>query len=285
MYAHVITCGGQAMTSAKTYSTKELSGTRVVGGKHGDARLGKVDRFVFHPSSKRCVGFTVKRPDLALMFRRKDLFVPLDGFSVEDGRIALPYKEKEMEGKGALERLGLDWDACILWEGMPIITESGTECGTVGDIIFDRVTGKIESVAADKGSTSRALLGEKVIPASMIRGFKLGIGVELATDDDDDDSIQYGAILVDDSVIGLRTEGGIAEAAGQQAAVAQHKVRTTAAKAKPKVEKATKAAEDASIKGAFVTGRQLGRAKGMFSAFKNEYDKAVADDKSGSKKK
>ena len=265
------------MAKAKTYSTQQLSGVRVVGGKDGESRIGKVDRFVFHPSSKRCVGFTVNRPDLALMFHRRDLFIPLDGFTVEDGRITLPYKDKEMEGKGALERLGLDWDACVLWEGMPILTESGKECGTVGDIVFEKITGKIVSVAANKGSTAKTLLGEQVIPASMIRGFKLGAGVELNITENEDD-IQYGAILVSDEVLRLKSEGGIAEAAGQQAALAQHKARTTVAKAKPKVDQATKAAGGAVNKGAYATGRQLRRAKGMFAAFKDEYDKAKADD-------
>lgn len=278
------------MAKVKTYSTKQLSGVRVIGGKDGETRVGKVDRFVFHPRSKRCVGFTVKRPDLALMFKRKDLFIPLDGFTIEDGRVAIAYKEKDMEGKGAIERLGLDWDACVLWEGMPILTESGTECGTVGDIVFERNTGKIISVAADKGSTARKLLGEQVIPADMIRGFKLGVGVELAQDNtDDEDDVQFGAILVDDAVLRLESSGGIAEAAGQQAAIAQHKVKqtvqSTAAKAKPKVDEATKAAGDAVNKGAYATGRQLRRAKGMFAAFKNEYDKAVSDDGSRSTKK
>lgn len=266
------------MASAKTYSTKALSGARVIGGKSGESRIGKVDRFVFHPRSKRCVGFTVKRPDLALMFHRKDLFVPLDGFTIDDGRIALPFKDKEMAGKGAIKRLGLDWDSCVLWEGMPILTENGTECGVVGDIVFAATTGKIVSVVADKGSTARTLLGEQVIPAELIRGFKLGVGAELAqSGDTEEDDIQYGAILVSDDVLHLKSEGGIAEAAGQQAALAQHKVRTTVGKAKPKVEEVTQAAGKAVNKGAYATGRQLRRAKGMFSAFKDEYDKAVSD--------
>ena len=288
------------MASAKTYSTKELSGKRVVGGKSGDSRLGKVDRFVFHPSSKRCVGFLVKRPDLALMFHREDMFVPLDGFDIVDGRVALPYKDKEMEGRAAIKRLGLDWDSCVLWEGMPIVTENGTECGTVGDVVFSRATGKVISVSADKGATAKALLGEVVIPADMIRGFKTGMGAELAVadsaadgDQEADDEPLRGAILVSDSVLRVQTEGGLAETAGYQAAIAQDKVRRKVAQAKsqaknqakPKVDEATKAAGDAVGKGAYATGRQLRRAKGMFSAFKDEFDKAVSDDSGSSRRK
>ena len=68
-------------------TTSELAGTRVVGGKNGTKRIGKVRSFVFHPKEKRCIGFIVKRPDLLWMFRRKDKFVSIDGYDIEDGRI------------------------------------------------------------------------------------------------------------------------------------------------------------------------------------------------------
>ena len=61
-------------------TTKELAGLKVYGGRKGK-RIGKVRHFVFHPTEKRLIGFTVKRPDAALMFKRKDLFVALGGYS------------------------------------------------------------------------------------------------------------------------------------------------------------------------------------------------------------
>lgn len=47
---------------------------------------------------------------------------------------------------------------------------------------------------------------------------------------------------------------------------------------KPAVSTATKAAGKAVNKGAYATGRQIKRASGMFSAFKEEYDKARKED-------
>ncbi len=41
---------------------------------------------------------------------------------------------------------------------------------------------------------------------------------------------------------------------------------------------ATKAAGKAREQGAYATGRQIKRASGMFSAFKEEYDKARKED-------
>ena len=270
--------------AARTYSTKALSGTRVVGGKSGTKHIGKVRYFVFHPSEKRCVGFLVKRPDLALMFRRKDEFVALDGFEMEDGRIRIHDEDKYACGRPAIKRLGLDWDRCTIWEHMPILTVSGKECGTVGDIEFLQSSGKIVAVRPDKGSLDAALLGRTVIPSKMIKGFRLGIGgVAVATQQQvgeqlEDDDAQTGAILVSDEIFSLQSEGGLAEKAGASAAIAQEKIREVAESAKPGMKKAAKATGDAVNKGAYLTGRQLTRAKGMFSAFKEEYDKAVSSD-------
>ena len=65
------------------YLISELLGVPVYEpGKKGkpSKRVGKVRHFVFHPKARRVVGFTVKRPDIALMAHRSDLFVALDGF-------------------------------------------------------------------------------------------------------------------------------------------------------------------------------------------------------------
>ena len=272
----------------KTQSTKQLSGTRVVGGKRGTSRIGKVGSFVFHPTEKRVVGFLVKRPDLLWMFHRKDLFVSLDSFDFEDGRIRLPYKEsKAATGLAACKRLGLTWDECTLWEGMPLMTASGETFGAVDDVAFLRVSGKIVSVGARKGSLDTALLGHLEIPASLIRGFKVGAGVPLAggaldnqqeVSDEQDDERAFGAILVHDAVVDLAVEGGLAEKAGKGAAVAQDRIQKATKAAKPHVEKAARATEDAAVKGAYATGRQISRAKGMFGAFKDEYRKARFDE-------
>ena len=70
-------------------TTKELYNVRVMGGKNASKRIGKVRAFVYHPKERRCIGIMVKRPDLLWMFHRKDLFVSLDGFEFEDGRVVL----------------------------------------------------------------------------------------------------------------------------------------------------------------------------------------------------
>jgi sporulation protein YlmC with PRC-barrel domain len=266
---------------ASTMSIHEYAGMRVIGGKKGTRRIGKVRHFIFHPTQRRCVGFLVHRPDFLLMFHRKDLFVALDGFTLDDGRILLPYKDGDQGSKGAIQRLGIDWDSCVMWEGLPIITKSGSECGTVGDVVCDRNTGAVKSIRANKGATSKALLGTLDIDVADIVGFKTGVGMELspvgARITDDEEPIR-GAILVANSVLEQAPEGGLAEKAGRGAAVAQDKATKVVAKAKPKVADVAHKTGKAVNKGAYVTGRQISRTKGMFSSFKEEYKKAVSDD-------
>ena len=253
----------------------ELRGVRVLGGKNGTSHIGKVRRLVFHPRERRVVGFIVKRPDLALMFHRKDLFVSINGFDIVDGRVVV-RQTPDATDKGACKALGIDWDTCVMWEGLPLMTESGETLGMVGTVTFDRATGAISTVSADAGATANTLLGTRVIPASYIKGFRRGIGVALVQQDEagaeqDEDEIELGAILVSDEAMKLVAEGSVAEKAGAATAVAVNKVNTTV---KPAVTNAAKATTQAVGKGVRAVGKRAEETKDAFSGFKEEYDKA-----------
>ena len=277
---------------ASTTTSKDLVGRKVVNSK--GKKIGKVRRFVFHPSEKRVIGFTVKRPDAALMFHRKDLFVALGGFDLdEDGRIVV-RDDPSATDKGACKALGVDWDACVIWIGMPVMTASGDFLGYVDVVTFDRETGALVRVTTENGAANNALLGKRVIPSNYIKGFKRGQGIALAqmgeyNGEDPDEAVEMGAILVADRTLDLPAEGGAAAAAGKATAIAADKAKKGAARAKvvvdEKVDQARPVAKrvaektgDVVNEGAFVVGRQLGRTKGMFSAFKEEFDKAAHED-------
>lgn len=248
------------------------------GGKNGTRHVGKVRRFVFHPNEKRLVGFMVKRPDLFWMFRRKDLFVTLDGYDVVDGRIVV-RDDPAATGRGACKALGIDWDACILWVGLPVMTEDKEALGIVGSVSFNRSTGTIESLITDSGATANALLGKRDIPADLIRGFRRGMGVALAQtgqEGEATDEVVLGAILVANEAREIPAEGGLAEKAGETTAVVVDKAQKTIDKAKPVVSDAAKKTGEAVNKGAYATGKQIAATKGMFSGFKEEYNKAAA---------
>ena len=253
----------------------ELRGLRVLGGKKGTSSIGKVRRMVFHPRERRVVGFIVKRPDLALMFHRKDLFVQLQGFDMVDGRVVL-RQSPDATDKGACKALGIDYDSCVMWEGLPLMTESGETLGMVGTVTFDRETGAISTVLADAGATANTLLGKRVIPASLIKGFRRGIGVALSSGSDgaeqEDDEVEYGAILVSDAAKDIPAEGSVAEKAGAATAVAVNKVNTTV---KPAVSNAAKKTTQAVGQGVRAVGKRAEETKDAFSGFKEEYRKAV----------
>lgn len=270
--------------AAKLISTSELVGKRVLADKSSAKNpdvakmMGKVRHCVFHPSKRACVGFVVKRPDLLWMFRRKDVFVALNGYDMVDGRIVV-HQDAAATDKGACKALGINWDDCVLWAGLPVIGENGKQYGLVGEVLFDAKTGEVDTLQVTQGATANALLGVREIPGSLIRGFKRGIGAALSVNGETGDEPQLGAILVSDEVAQLGTEGGLAEKAGEATAVVAERARETVDAVKPAVSTATKAAGKAVNKGAYATGRQIKRASGMFAAFKEEYDKARHDDK------
>ncbi|WP_101720899.1 PRC-barrel domain-containing protein [Eggerthella timonensis] len=262
--------------ASKLITTHELTGVRVVGGKNGTKRIGKVRRFVFHPKEKRCVGFIVKRPDLLWMFRRKDKFVSIEGYDIVDGRIVV-RDIPEATDKAACKALGVNWDECVLWVGLPVMTEDGTSLGMVGNVTFNRITGAVDTFDTDSGATANALLGKRTIPADLVKGFRRGMGVALAqvgSEGRETDEVVLGAMLVDDAAKELAAEGGVAEKAGAATAVAVDKVHSTVDKAKPVVSEAAKKTGEVVNKGAYATGKQIAATKGMFSGFKEEYDKA-----------
>lgn len=239
-------------------------------------KMGRVRACVFHPSEKRCVGFIVKRPDLALMFHRKDLFVAYNGYDMVDGSIVV-RDDPAATDKGACKALGIDWDECVLWVGLPVMCQDGTTFGIVGSVLYDADTGAIDSLLVSQGATANTLLGVRRVPVDMMRGFRRGMGMALTGGSADDES-DLGAILVDDAVRELPVEGGVAEKAGRATAVVGDKAHKAVEAAKPKVSEAAAVAGEAVNKGAYATGRQIKRASGMFSAFKEEYDKARHDD-------
>lgn len=233
--------------ASKLITTHELTGTRVLGGKKGTKRIGKIRRFVFHPKEKRVIGFVVKRPDLLWMFHRADVFVPIDGYDLVDGRVII-RPDAAASGKAYCKKEGLNWDDCVLWVGLPVMSEDGESYGIVGNVTFNRLTGTVDCFETDNGATSNALLGKRTIPADMVRGFKRGMGAALANmgaEGMEGEEVQLGAMLVSPQVANLNSEGGVAEKAGAATAVAVDKVQTTVDKAKPVVSKAAAATGEA----------------------------------------
>ena len=154
-------------------TTKSYRGTKVLGGKKGTRKIGKIGVTIFHPTEPRVVGFVVKRPDFLLMIKRKDKFLAFDAFEEVDGRFRIT-KDKESWDEPAIERMGVDYDKCIIWENMPMRTEDGSEIGRVGIVEFNDKTGRVEKIIASDGATAKALIGSVEIPIEFIKGYRDG---------------------------------------------------------------------------------------------------------------
>ena len=259
-------------------STKELTGARVIEANK-EKPVGRVHCFVFHPRKRVCMGFLIKRPDAALMFHRKDTFVSLDGFTVGENKVSLKEGDAFF-GAAACRRLGIDLDECVIWQGMPLMGNDGRDLGMVDDVAFSAKTGRVEWVVPRKSAAAKALLGEMVVPRDYVVGFKTGMGAELTITEGQGDAEREvcGAIIVDEKAFSIASEGGLAEKAGRTSAIASDKARRMKESVKVEASAAAKKTGKAVDRGAYATGRQLGMAKGMFAAFKREYDKAVSDE-------
>lgn len=212
---------------------------------------GKFGQAICTPDARQVAGFYLKRSDILLMFKRPELFVALDKLGKKEAGFYLKSLDQAL-GKKAIERLSLDWENCIILQGMDVITEAGEPCGFVDSIIFDPQNGKITSVGLKSSLSSRILLGTHEISVNYVLACK------------------QGHLVVKNEVAELASSGGIAQKAGHLVAKTSHKAQQFSAKSK---EALSQVEEGASVK----IGKQLKDAKGMFAAFKEEFDKASKD--------
>lgn len=252
-------------------------------------RFGRVRATVFHPNEPRVVGLVIKRPDALLMVKRKERFAAIDRIEPVEGGISVIDAADSWDAE-ACKRMGVDYDACIIWEYMPVRTESGQEIGLVSNVVYSGDDYTIEHIDISTNSANRVLLGSSLIPREQIVGYR------------------DGAIIVKDAEADVEETGGAAAAAGVAWAKTKHAASQGTKKAGEAInegaykagevigavrDRASKAAEEheakkreAQERGEYVgvdkaanlLGKQLGRASGMFKSFKEEFDKASHDD-------
>ena len=219
------------------------------GSERGPRKYGKIHYPVFVPDGSRIVGFMVSLPDVAGVIKQEDGFVALDAFDVVDDKIVVPNGGEYFD-KAAAKRLGIDLDRCIIWTGMDVVTSSGEAMGYCSDATFNFKSGKVKSFTISEGGASNALVGTRQMPADELLGYR------------------EGTMVVRDEAAQLEFSGG----AAAKAAEASVKVSATVKKGAQVIDdKGSKAVD----KGSRALGKQLGRTKGMFSSFVDEYKKAA----------
>lgn len=199
------------------------------------SKLGRIHMAVFSPDGCRLVGYMVKRPDVVGMVKREDAFLAWDSF-VARGQEVVVSRERDALDAAAVKRLGLDWDACIMWSGMDVRTVEGKSLGYVSDAEYDESTGRVTRFFSADGGVANALIGSFQITPDMVRGYRDGF------------------MVVDPGGRAVELDGGIAGAAGEGYARAK-------AGAAEFGKKAGAAASEAVDKGSFALGKALGKAR------------------------
>lgn len=227
------------------------------GTPRSPKKLGKIHFPVFTPGGTRVVGFMVRQSDIAGMIERPDRFVALDAIGVYEGAIAVDDVKGTYDAAAA-KRLDINLDDCIIWVGMDVRTESGDVVGYCSDVEFKPRSGIVQTFYVTTGTASSVLVGDTQMPPTMLRGYA------------------DGAMIVSDEVKSLGYSGGAAAKVAEASVVVGDKVKKGA---KVLDDKGSVAVD----KGSRALGKQLGKTRGMFKAFKDEYQKASGGSSKASK--
>ena len=213
-------------------------------------KMGRLHYFIF--SQNKCVGVLVKRPDVALMFRRKDVFAPLKAINFQSKTIILD-SDYEKQGNDFLKGSKIKLTQTFVYDGMTVQCENGTKLGCIDSVMCDS-KGRISSIQVSDGATSDKLLGFRTVPAELLVGMKNGTGAVrlVSTDGDDDEGV--GVFVVKDEAEEIKFKGGATQKLAVSTIKAKNKAVKTAGKAKdaamPMVAKGKDKAVDLAKKGA-----------------------------------
>ena len=181
----------------------------------------------------------------------------LDAIGVYEGAVAVDDVKGTYDAAAA-KRLDINLDDCIIWVGMDVRTESGDVVGYCSDVEFKPRSGIVQMFYVTAGAASSVLVGDTQVPPTMLRGY------------------ENGAMIVSDEVKALGYSGGAAAKAAEVSVVVGDKVKKGA---KVLDDKGSVAVD----KGSRALGKQLGKTRGMFKAFKDEYQKASGGSSKASK--
>ncbi len=179
-------------------------GRSVVGA--GEKSLGRVRAVLFHASEPRVVGVQVDPGAVLGVVDRRPAYVLLADLLLTEDRTAFRLADAKLPEDGPGERaLGFSWDDSVIWHHMPVRSESGSEVGTVQDVVFDATTGLVTTLRISSGAVGDAALGRLEVPGELVRGF------------------DKDAVVVLPGYAAIRSDGGAAKAVAS--GVAAVKVR------------------------------------------------------------
>lgn len=115
---------------------KELSGRAVVDVDAAE-KLGKIDRIVLDPETRRVAGFVVSKGS-SIFNNDKDIVIPASSVHAVGPDAVTVHRTAELAG-GAFEGLPRVSDIA----GRKVVSDQGRLMGTVDDVLIDEVDGRI----------------------------------------------------------------------------------------------------------------------------------------------
>jgi uncharacterized protein YrrD len=201
--------------------------------------VGKVVDVIFHPEKNVAIGYVVARPNVLLLFRRKDVILAFDRATVLADKIVVDGAQAW--GGSAARRLGVNWDTAVIWRGMPVRTVGGKALGYVRDAVVDEDDGRLNGLGLTSGVAADVAVGTVDMPARLVKGW------------------DGSAILVEEEVRQIESDGGVATVAGRTAAVAQDRaVKASAAAVKGAKTAAAYTKSAARVAAKSETGKKVG---------------------------
>lgn len=213
----------------------------------GGARLGTVERVLFHPSGPCAVALMV-RPNPALTV------VPMPvayvawasarfaGAVVSIGSAKLPSRRVTETA------VGHDMDLTVIWRGMPVAASDGAHVGAVADVVLTP-DGAVERLDVTGGAVGDVVVGRTEVPGEAVVGF------------------EDGAVRLNVPEAALVTSGGLA----RKAADASEAVKATASTV-------AGATGDAIVDASYITGRAIRSAAGSQPVLRTKAKlKGIAD--------
>lgn len=234
-------------------SLREVAGFDVFAN---DKRIGRIGHVLFAPNGTRVLGFSVERTRLLYLIDRRDRYVALDSVAFAGGAVRVT-SGREAWDRAAASRTGTPWDGTVIWLGMPVFTESGTELGVVRDGLFAEKTGELDALGLSAGAARDVAIGVRDIDGALVLGF------------------DGAAVRVRDEAASVEVSGGAAAAAGRGAAVAKQRVGEAAEVAGAAARKA--AAYGSATIAVAAKSRTARKAAGWFKAIKDEVVDAMGD--------
>lgn len=221
---------------------RDLDRLPVMGEKNRSGsrkKMGKVVEVVFHPETNAAVGYVVARQDLLFLFRRKDVMLAFDRATVLADKIVVDGKQAW--GASAAKRLGIGWDATVVWRGMPVRTKAGKSLGYARDAVIDEEDGRLNALGLTSGIAADVAVGTVDMPARLVKGW------------------DGAAIIVEEEACAVESEGGAAAVAGRATAVAQDRAtKATAAAVKGAKTAAAYTKSAARVAAKSQTGKKVG---------------------------